>query len=169
MFAGPGEVDHHAVDIVLPAALPSSALADQHALGLAACEFENLGGDKIVEQDDIGGLKRPNRLQREILGIPRPCPHQCHPPGFRGRGALSRQGEEVQLRPRVRPLAGRKGAIHEALPEETPLRSRLEALVHRVAKRLCKLRPLLQSTREQGLDAPADRLRENWRRAIRGD
>ena len=53
----------------LPAAFASRPLADQHAFGLAASEFEDAVGDEIVEEDHVGGLQRAHGLQRQKLGF----------------------------------------------------------------------------------------------------
>ena len=69
--AGPGEPDHQRVDVVLLAGRPVAGLADQHLLGLAAGEVEHLRRHQIVEQDDVGGLQRAHRAQRQQFRIAR--------------------------------------------------------------------------------------------------
>ena len=69
--AGFGERDHQRVDVVLPARDFVPGLADQHFLGFAAREIENVGGDQIVEQDHVGRLQRAHGAQRQQFRIAR--------------------------------------------------------------------------------------------------
>ena len=57
MLALPCQLDHQVVDVVLRAALAPTALADQHALGLATREFEDGVGHQVVVEDDVGRLQ----------------------------------------------------------------------------------------------------------------
>ena len=52
-LAGPGERDHQRVDLVLLAGWSVAGLADQHLLGLAPGEIEDLGRDEIVDENDV--------------------------------------------------------------------------------------------------------------------
>jgi len=51
--------------------LALAAFADRHALGLAAREFDDIRGDKVVVEDDIGCLQRPHGFERQQFGIAR--------------------------------------------------------------------------------------------------
>ena len=59
LLAGPGEGDHHPIDVVLPAAFALAALAHQHALRLAAGKLQHIVGDQIVIENDVRRLQCP--------------------------------------------------------------------------------------------------------------
>src|SRR5438874_9143568 len=50
------QLDHEFVDVFLSAAFAPAALAHHHAFGLAAREFKDFRGDKVIIEDDIGRL-----------------------------------------------------------------------------------------------------------------
>ena len=71
MLARSRQLDHELVDVLLPTALALAALADRHALGLAAREFDDIRGYKVVVEDDIGCLQCPYGFERQQFGIAR--------------------------------------------------------------------------------------------------
>ena len=87
------EFHHQGVDVALSAALALPALANQHALGFAARQFEDLFGHEIIEQDDIGRLQRADGFQCEQFGVARACADECHA-ARAGVGVVSDRGNQ---------------------------------------------------------------------------
>lgn len=64
-FARLGELYHHSVDVLLTAALASAAFSHQHAPRLPPSKLQHLGGNEVVEEDDVGRLQGAHCLQRQ--------------------------------------------------------------------------------------------------------
>ena len=59
------------VDRVLTDAGAAAALADEHALGVAAGAIENFRADRLVVENDIGALQRLQGAQGQQIGVAR--------------------------------------------------------------------------------------------------
>ena len=104
-----------------------AGLADQHALGLAAGEVEDLGRHQIVEQDDVGRAQRAHGLERQQLRIAGPGADQrdvtCSLAHCAGRAPRSSSAARRQIAvPSERGPAQRARRAANALPEPPPHR-----------------------------------------------
>ena len=170
MLALARQLDHQRVDVGLRAAFALAPLADQHALGLAAGKLENLLGDEVIEQDDVGRLQGANGFQGQQLGIAGTCADQrhaagCSPAPTRRPASIRRSRSRarsrwVRRRTRARrtaPRTARRGA---------PLAS---CVMNALAHTSRELAPGGERGRQQRLDPPADRLGEDRRGTIGRD
>jgi hypothetical protein len=124
----PGEADHHGVDRMLRAARPAGAPADRDAPCLATGEFEDIAGDEVVEQDDVGILQRAHRLQRQQFRFTWARTDEGHMAMTFHVGGSRHRIVEDGFRRGVR--RGAEGAVDESFPEVAPLRAGRQAVDH---------------------------------------
>jgi hypothetical protein len=65
----------------LGAAVVSRGLADIEQPGALPDQVQHVVRHQPVVEHQVRRLDGPDRLEREQLGVPGPCAHQCHPPG----------------------------------------------------------------------------------------
>ena len=65
----------------LGAAVVSRGLADIEKPGALPDQVQHVVRHQPVVEHQVRRLDGPDRLEREQLGVPGPCAHQCHPPG----------------------------------------------------------------------------------------
>lgn len=56
-------------------------LADVEEPRIRPNQIQHIIRHQAIVEDEIGPLDRPHRLDRQQLRVPRPRPHQRHPPG----------------------------------------------------------------------------------------
>src|SRR5262249_39922577 len=115
MPAGLGERDHQGDFVLL------ISLADLHRLCLAPGDVENVRPEEIIDQNDVGGLRRAPRAQREQLGIARAGADQRDTAGFGGsRLVLGPAPQCIEIGWRGFALWIAERERRECLPEPPP-------------------------------------------------
>ena len=74
-------INHHRVDFGLRDVLVAAALAHIHNLSRRRRKIENRLRDKIVVQDNIGGLNETHCLDRKQIGVAGTRSHQINRSG----------------------------------------------------------------------------------------
>ena len=99
-----------------------AGLPDHDALGLAPCEFEDLGRDQIVIEDHLGRLQSSHGFEGQELRIARPGSNQRHATLCRNSANEARRFFKQALAQRELRLSfgPGEGMFAETLPESAP-------------------------------------------------
>jgi hypothetical protein len=161
-LAGLGEIDHEGKYF--------AAASDHHFSRLAAREIDDVGRDEIIDHDDIGGLQRAHRAQRQELRVCGSRIQERDGAALRGaclRARVAHKGVEIALSRLA--IAMRDGVRGEQPPEGAPRSERQSRSLHCLAPTPGGSCPAGKTSRDHGFEPGADRLGKNRRRAVGGD
>ncbi len=143
-----------------------AGFADQHFLGFAAREIENVGGHEIVEQDHVGRLQRAHGPQRQQFRIAGTGADQNDRAGLVRR---KRRQQRVEIGIGRRPVRRGERARGEFFPKTAATAERQRQRLHARPPSSRGFGPAGKTVRDQGFDLGADRLAEHRRGAVGGN